>query len=1025
MNYPLISEYVEAIKLAEDNLDQLSYLRPVLDDEGRPVMSSGNFAVVFKMKDEQDGKFYALKCFIKDQEGRNEAYKLIADELESISSPFMLPIKYFEKELYVNTTNSSESEFPILLMDWIDGMNLQDYIAKIQDKQHKLLLLSDNFSMLAIWLLSQEFAHGDIKPDNILINPVSETPVLVDYDGMYVPAMSGSSAREMGSPDYRHPLRTPDYFNKNIDDFSLAVIQLYLDSLCANCKLDYPLDINSFVLGERDYVNITNSESFDLLKNFFYDSRFVRSYTRFLELLEAQESYNNHKGHYFIPSISDTAILYWKESIPEKHRVWIDSDNVKYSENWESLLNFPYNSSLEEYRIKYGCRVISDNAFQLEVDWDWKVYYYGNKLKRIIIPDTVEEFGSSCFQGCEELVYLNAPIGLRIIGDGSLSSCNKLRHFRIPRSVSQIGKDAFSDCIRNIKSDSPFFISTKDCLYSNDGTLLWINPELERFSIPEGITHISIGSLNKNSLLKVVTLPSSLKQIDFYGFFSNMESIASNSSSFISSRDCLYTDEGVLIWVNPKSTSVVIPEGVIHIPSKALSKCDRLEEIHFPTTLQEIEGNDLPSKIMWVYSNSKRVLADKDCIYTSDGKLLWVRKDILYFEFPRGIDSIEKYAFSGCSSLRNLTIPSSIHAIKEYIGRCANINWIYLTDSISYIKRGSLDVIYDYDNIKYPISCHPTLYIPKGTKERFLEMDYDFDEDRMIESESVITSSSILPGDNELPYDEIYCTYDRHYYGRRMIIFGSCSITEYSVKEGTEVVCDNCFNDMYWEIEKACLLKLHLPSSIRIIGHNSLCISSLETITCDSPLFKVDNSALLSSDGKVFYRYFGKQKNYTIPDSVETIIGGAFTELEMESITIPSKVKNIGDNPFAGIFKIENEFKIVYQLKLKCESPYFEIVDDCLIEKTRHKLIAYLGNKKDVVIHSQIEIVGTNSFFAKSCENVYFESKISQIEDLAFEWCMDLQHIYLTSSNKNDPPTVRGWERGIICYDFDDNDLPF
>lgn len=53
MNYPLISEYVEAIKLAEDNFDELNYLCPVLDADGQPVMSSGNFGVVFKMKDER------------------------------------------------------------------------------------------------------------------------------------------------------------------------------------------------------------------------------------------------------------------------------------------------------------------------------------------------------------------------------------------------------------------------------------------------------------------------------------------------------------------------------------------------------------------------------------------------------------------------------------------------------------------------------------------------------------------------------------------------------------------------------------------------------------------------------------------------------------------------------------------------------------------------------------------------------------------------------------------------------------
>ena len=33
MNYPLISECIEAIKAAEDNFEQLKYLRPVLVEE--------------------------------------------------------------------------------------------------------------------------------------------------------------------------------------------------------------------------------------------------------------------------------------------------------------------------------------------------------------------------------------------------------------------------------------------------------------------------------------------------------------------------------------------------------------------------------------------------------------------------------------------------------------------------------------------------------------------------------------------------------------------------------------------------------------------------------------------------------------------------------------------------------------------------------------------------------------------------------------------------------------------------------
>ncbi len=72
MNYPLISEYVSAILSAEDNFDQLNYLQPVLNEDGTPVMTSGNFAVVFKMQNPTSGKLYAMKCFTKHQGSRDD-----------------------------------------------------------------------------------------------------------------------------------------------------------------------------------------------------------------------------------------------------------------------------------------------------------------------------------------------------------------------------------------------------------------------------------------------------------------------------------------------------------------------------------------------------------------------------------------------------------------------------------------------------------------------------------------------------------------------------------------------------------------------------------------------------------------------------------------------------------------------------------------------------------------------------------------------------------------------------------------
>ena len=289
MNYPLISEYVEAIKLAEDNFDELSYLRPVLDDDGLPIMTSGNFAVVFKMKEEQSGKYYAVKCFTKDQEGRTESYKLIADELEFVSSNYLTPIMLLEKELFVDTDQTSETEFPVLLMDWVDGIPMDKYIQKNINNQYALDMLAFRFSKLATWLLVQPYAHGDLKPDNILIKDDGSI-VLVDYDGMYVPAMKGQKARELGSPNYRHPLRTDNDFNSHIDDFALVTIALSLKAIALKPKLFFKNTGECGLLfNDCDYRDIKTSKVLQELMCLLPDNDLVNLLGLFFVVLSQKE----------------------------------------------------------------------------------------------------------------------------------------------------------------------------------------------------------------------------------------------------------------------------------------------------------------------------------------------------------------------------------------------------------------------------------------------------------------------------------------------------------------------------------------------------------------------------------------------------------------------------------------------------------------------------------------------------------------------------------------------------------------
>ena len=270
MQYPLISEYVRAIQDASNNLDELAHLVPVLDDHGEPYRSSGAFAVVFKMKDEQTGKCYALKCFTEEQEGRAEAYRQIADELEFVDSSYITSVKYLDKEIFVDSS-CEEDEFPVLLMDWIDGETMETYIAENYQDNYAMAMLCYRFCKMAAWLRSQPFAHGDIKPDNIMVRP-DGTLTLVDYDGMFVPAMKGQKSPTIGTKDFSHPLRTIDDFDENIDDFALASIALSLKAISLKPSLfdDYGA-ADRLLFSAEDYRDLSKSKVLAALQELVND----------------------------------------------------------------------------------------------------------------------------------------------------------------------------------------------------------------------------------------------------------------------------------------------------------------------------------------------------------------------------------------------------------------------------------------------------------------------------------------------------------------------------------------------------------------------------------------------------------------------------------------------------------------------------------------------------------------------------------------------------------------------------------
>ena len=282
MQYPLISEYVQAIIDSQDNLDELSYLQPVMDVHNEPLHSSGAFAVVFKMFDSSTGKYYALKCFTEDQEDRASSYSLISEELENTDSPYLIHVAYYDKELFVDSVCTSETEFPVLLMDWVDGITMAEYVAENYLNQSEMTWLTYRFCKMAGWLHVQSFAHGDVKPDNIMVCPDGEL-VLIDYDGMFTPSMKDMKSPTLGARDLSHPLRTPEDFNETMDDFTLTSISLSLKAISLDSDL-YSMfkTADGLLLSMKDYLNLSKSPVVSHFHQYLYDADFCRLFGNFM-----------------------------------------------------------------------------------------------------------------------------------------------------------------------------------------------------------------------------------------------------------------------------------------------------------------------------------------------------------------------------------------------------------------------------------------------------------------------------------------------------------------------------------------------------------------------------------------------------------------------------------------------------------------------------------------------------------------------------------------------------------------------
>ncbi|MBR2236271.1 MAG: leucine-rich repeat protein [Prevotella sp.] len=602
MNYPLISEYVEAIKAAEDNFDQLNHLRPVLGENGEPVMTSGNFAVVFKMKDEQSGKLHAVKCFTKEQERRAEAYREIAKELKDVSSPYLVSIRYLEKELFVDTDQTAETEFPVLLMDWVEGKTLDKYLRENLDDKYALEMLAYRFSQLAQWLIPQPFAHGDLKPDNILVRE-DGTLVLVDYDGMYVPSMKGQKARELGSPDFRHPLRTENDFDEHIDDFPLVSILLSLKAISFKplLLLEYGAK-GRLLFAEIDYRLVAESKLIHHMLYMVTVKNIAILYSLFLNSL-LQHNYFIIDVNLLHCNLTLSGLLFYTRVFQsDLNNYFTDNSGGRYSKDKKRLLSGSNVCGI--YEISTDAEVVCNDAFS-------SFFTNGNNLKVVVIPE----------------------------------------------NVKVIGRNPFALQNTKIVNLSSSFIVENDALYTQNKELLicYYGDNIDCFEIPEGVKYIGGYAFAGKNRLKCIKLPPTVVQIGEFSFAD-----CNNLENVVIPNSLRHIGTGAFYGCG-QLNNIVIPDSVVTIGDRAFAWCHSIKTLTIPESVISIGANP------FMYIDNLSLICKSPLFEIENDTLYSIGKSILIscfsrkqsFEIPKEVNYIGCYSFNGCM-FRELYIHDNI-----------------------------------------------------------------------------------------------------------------------------------------------------------------------------------------------------------------------------------------------------------------------------------------------------------------------------------------------------------------------------
>ena len=145
---------------------------------------------------------------------------------------------------------------------------------------------------------------------------------------------------------------------------------------------------------------------------------------------------------------------------------------------------------IDEYAFS-GCKSVSEIQFSNNLRFIGEAAFDYCSIRELILPDSIQEIGSRCFEGCQRLETVRWPANLKTIGYQIFKDCTNMQAVDLPEGLETISAEAFQGC-----------------------------ENLAQIALPSTLTTIGDNAFDGCEKLKDVTLPKSLQEIGSGAFIS-------------------------------------------------------------------------------------------------------------------------------------------------------------------------------------------------------------------------------------------------------------------------------------------------------------------------------------------------------------------------------------------------------------------------------------------------------------------------------------------------------------------------